>query len=132
MTEFAPVNHYHDLAMDICNLYTDKETGEKKFITQDEINGYYGVAAMFSFLKGVEPSAYEISKHLGIEPDILDRAVDRLRVNGLLGNKKSIRKDKVLKSQHHKFGTKWISEEHFSRVAWCFVAGVASGFIGLQ
>jgi len=127
-----PVNHYHDLAMDICNLYTDKDTGEKKVATHEEIEGYYGVAIMLSFLKGVEPSAYEIAKHLGVEPETLEIPVSRLRVNGLLGNKLSIKKDRVLKDQNHKFGTRWINNKHFSRVSWCVIAGVAGGLTGLR
>jgi hypothetical protein len=130
--EFVPVNHYHDEAMDICNLYSNKDTGEVKTIEQEELEGYYGISVLLSYLKGVEPSVYELAQHLGVNTDLLEVPIARLRVNGLLGNKLGLKKDKVLKGYHHRFSNKLITKDHFTRISWCYVAGVAGGYTGLR
>ena len=122
---------YESIVNAVCN------TPDWGNATEDERYGCIGVACVLSFIKGTKPSIREMSRHLGLYPDEIDIPLKRLSINGVFSTRFDIAKDNVL---HGNIDDNVIntgrSEIVFSaadktRNAWCTIAGIASGFIGL-
>jgi hypothetical protein len=107
-----------------------------------EWEGCLGVACAISVIEGIEPNLLSISRHLDIPyyDKSLQNAFDRLRVNGIFSSSFNIRKDYLLTGNGRDYHIKNSEGEELhcvkgserERNAWCNVAGIASGFIGIK
>jgi len=101
-------------------------------LDESEWEGCLGVACVISIIEGIAPNLFSISKHLDI-PHFnihLQRAFERLRINGILSKRFGASNDIALTGNS--------KDEHFQkgyeieRNAWCIVAGIAGGCIGMK
>ena len=112
-------------------LHTICRTDDYYRLTEEEWEGCLGVACVISVIEGVNSSMFSLSKHLDI-PHYncnLQHAFERLRVNGVFTSKQGIQDDPMLKGEA--INGKWMTAAEMERNAWCTVAGVAGGFIGV-
>ena len=101
------------------------------YLKEIEWEGCLGVAIVISVIEGITPNLFSLSKHLDI-PNYdfnLQNAFERLRINGIFNSQKGVTNDPFLKGNGTDRYTRTASE--CEREAWCHIAGVASGFIGL-
>lgn len=96
-----------------------------------EWEGCLGVACAISVIEGANPNLFSLSKHLDIPHynSNLQKAFDRLRINGIFNIKRDIRNDPLLTGNGK--DTKWRTAAESERGAWCNIAGIAAGLIGL-
>lgn len=117
---------YESLLKIICN------TEDLRVLPQNEWEGCIGCACIMAVLEGVRPSLFELGKHLNIPftSQELEAPFDRLRINGVFGAKYDLRSDKALKGMAK--GNKYRTDSEIHLNAWCMMAGIAGGIIGLN
>lgn len=100
---------------------------ETQEVSLDERDGGYGVALCLAYLQRPSTNLNELADIIGCHPRILDMAYRRLQFNGVLSQKSLILKDPDLLMNNAN------SDEDMMRSlkAWCHIAGLASGFIGI-
>ena len=81
---------------------------------------------------GVAPTLFSLAKHLDIPhyDSNLQKAFERLRVNGVFSNKYNAKADPELMGNAED-GT-FLSGTDKSRNAWCMIAGMAGGYMGIK
>lgn len=101
-------------------------------LTESEWEGCLGVACVISVIEGVPPTLVALSKHLDVPHfDVnFQRAFERLRINGVLGNRYALYNDPALNGNGE--ATAWQTSAEVERNAWCTIAGMASGFCGMR
>jgi len=101
-------------------------------LTEEEWEGCLGVACVISVIEGVSPNMFALSKHLDIPHynQNLQHAFERLRINGVFSVKYDVGKDKKLTGDSS--DTKLLLSSERERNAWCSIAGIAGGFIGVE
>jgi hypothetical protein len=101
-------------------------------LTENEWEGCLGVAIVISAIEGVTPNMFSISKHLDIPHfDIhLQHAFERLRINGVLSKRFGANHDPSL-TGGAKDGSWQIGTER-ERNAWCMIAGISGGYMGMR
>ncbi|HUS51120.1 MAG TPA: hypothetical protein VMZ91_13205 [Candidatus Paceibacterota bacterium] len=101
-------------------------------LTEEEWEGCLGVACVISVIEGTTPNMFALSKHLDIPHynQNLQHAFERLRINGVFSVKYDVVKDKKLTGSSSDI--KRISSSERERNAWCNIAGIAGGFIGVK
>ena len=124
------VKKYESVLKDICNV------GDLYYLRGREWEGCIGVACILSYMDGVPATVSSMAKHLGFSPfkRSLEIAFERLKVNGVFGSEHNIRQDIVLKGEKSNFNlkNKFVDPKHLPELAWCSIAGIASGYIGLK
>lgn len=100
-------------------------------LEKDEWKGCLGVACVISVIEGIAPNMFALSKHLDIPHyDIhLQHAFERLKIGGVFSSRQNIKGDPLLKGN----GTdiSWRTAAERERSAWCHIAGIAAGKIGV-
>lgn len=101
-------------------------------LNESEWEGCLGIACVISAIEGVTPNMFSISKHLDIPHyDIhLQRAFERLRVNGVLSKRFGINHDPSLTGNAD--DNVWQTGAEIERNAWCVIAGIAGGHTGMR
>lgn len=92
----------------------------------DERDGGYGVAMTLAYMNGIPAKLGDMSAEVGVPPFVLETAFKRLQVNGIFCHRSPLLDDSFLRNEHDKSETSKIK----THVAWCNIAGLASGFIG--
>lgn len=96
-------------------------------VSADERDGGFGVAICLAILQGCRPKISEISETIGCPPYMLEYAFKRLQMNRVFAMNSPVLSDPQLLM--HNANT---DEEMMSCIrAWCNVAGLASGFVGV-
>ena len=101
-------------------------------LSDGEWEGCLGVACVISAIEGVTPNIFSISKHLDI-PHYnihLQRAFERLRVNGVLSKRFGAGNDPAFTGCA--IDDHWQTGAEVEINAWCFIAGVAGGYVGMR
>ena len=101
-------------------------------LPQTEWEGCIGLAIVMSVLNGIEPDRKAIADHLEIPlwNQNYNKAYDRLKINGILSNWYDVKSDVVLKGGAK--STAMRSASDIEANAWCTIAGIAGGFIGIK
>lgn len=113
-------------------LKTISMTDDYGYLNEDEWQGCLGVACVISVIEGTTPNLFSLSKHLEI-PHYdynLQKAFERLKINGIFGSKQDIANDPLLRGNGRDSYFRTAAE--LERNAWCHIAGIAAGKIGLQ
>jgi len=123
--DFKGLKKYESLLQTICM------TKDYNYLKQDEWEGCLGVACIISIIEGINLNIFSLSKHLDISHDNvhLQKAFERLKINGIFSNKQNIIKDPLLRGEG--VNTSWRSAAESEMSAWCHIAGVAAGKIGV-
>jgi len=101
-------------------------------LNESEWEGCLGVACVISTIEGVVPNMFSLSKHLDM-PHFnthLQKAFERLRINGILSKRFGASNDPAL-TGNAKDGY-WQTGAELERNAWCIIAGIAGGFMGMR
>lgn len=117
---------YEEALKIICN--TDNLTT----LPYAEWQGCLGAACVMAVLKGIEVNIESIGKNLGITTydRNLSIAFNRLKLNGIFSQSRNLVDDKSLVGTAEKTEFRTETERHL--LAWCTIAGIAGGFIGLK
>ena len=149
---FRGLKRYESLLKTVCRIDPDNEEekewqrylgiGEdseerKKRIDYNKLSiaeweGCIGVACVISFIEGVSANMFSLSKHLDI-PHYnvnLQASFEKLKVNGVFSKAFGAKKDPFLTGCAS--STKWRTSAENERNAWCTIAGLASGCIGMK
>ena len=115
-------NQYEQIVRIICG---DDWAGSDK--TQDDKDGAVGVAIIIAYLQGVQPRLLDLARAIDLPPYLVEMAYRRLQMNGIFSPRSWILSDRALtaKGGMNRNGT--VSE---SMYAWCYIAGMASGYTG--
>ncbi len=128
--ESKGIKKYESVLKDICNV------GDLYYLRGREWEGCIGVACILAYMDGVPATVSSMAKHLGFSPfkRSLESAFERLKVNGVFGSEYNVRQDTVLKGEKGNFNlrNKFVDSKHLPELAWCSIAGIASGYIGLK
>jgi hypothetical protein len=106
-------------------------TDDYSLLTDSEWEGCLGVACVISMIEGITPNMFSLSKHLDIPHyDIhLQHTFERLRINGIFGSKYGAKIDPALNGNADY--NEWQTGAEVERNAWCMIAGVAGGHMGM-
>ena len=115
------IKRYEDVLKEICNV------DNLYHLRRKEWEGCLGVAMVLAFIKGVDPTYSSLSGHLGIPPydKNLSNAFERLKINGIFNKEFGIKDDPIYQGGEN-------FDSHEMKLAYCNLAGVAGGFIGLK
>lgn len=96
--------------------------------TADERDGGFGVAIIMAYIDGVPCRLQDLSRALDTPPYLLEMAYKRLQMNGLFSSRSWVLNDQDLLS----YGDNNLNINGMYKClrAWCFIAGMASGFTG--
>lgn len=99
-----------------------------------ERKGAIGVAITLAYLSGVNASIGEMSRHLNISPSNIEAPFRNLLVNGVFSSRQDIRADDKLNGSAEPFysGQFYRTQSDQMKLAWCTIAGLASGLTGLD
>lgn len=113
-------------------LHTICKTDNYYELSEQEWEGCIGVACVISVIEGVPSTIFALSKHLDIPYyDVnLKHAFERLRINGIFTITYNITKDPFLTGRG--IDREWAKGPDLERNAWCNMAGIAGGFIGIK
>ena len=136
---FKGIERYESLLKTICDQKNDYQFEEEIFteekewkecLEEKEWEGCLGIACVLSVIEGINPSLPSLSKHLGIfNNKNLQMAFERLKINGVFGNRLNVKKDPLLNGNGVNIG--WHTAAERERNAWCNIAGIAGGFAGV-
>ncbi len=100
-------------------------------LTDEEKNGYYGVAMLLAYQEGAKPNLKEFAYRLRVTPYLLEDAINNLRANGVFSSvyKKVVVNPKGLKIEH---STRWMDSKKRDLIDWCWVAGIGANLVGLR
>jgi len=122
---FRGLKKYESLLKTICMV------DEYCYLEEDEWEGCLGVACVISVIEGVAPNLFSLSKHLDI-PHCnvnLQCAFGRLKMNGIFSSKQDIKNDPFLTGNG--VDRQWLTAAEAERSAWCHIAAIGAGLIGL-
>lgn len=122
---FKGLKKYESLLKTVCMVE------DYHYLPENEWEGCLGVAVVISVIEGVTPNLFSLSKHLDIPHcnSNLQQAFTRLKISGIFGSKKNIKNDPLLTGNGT--DTPWRTASELERGAWCYIAGVGAGLIGL-
>ena len=123
------VEKYGVIVKDICNVE------DLHHLRGREWEGCLGVCMLLAFMEGVNPSSRSLAKHLGMSSynNHFSAAYDRLKVNGVFGPRYGAQEDPFLKGEATVSSSpELVTPQHMSEIAWCNIAGIAGGFIGIR
>jgi hypothetical protein len=122
---FKGLKKYESLLKTICI------TDDYHWLKENEWEGCLGVACVISVIEGITPTLFALSNHLDVPHynSNLQSAFERLRINGVFNSKQDIKNDPFLTGMGTDSKMRTAAESE--RAAWCHIAGVAGGFIGV-
>jgi hypothetical protein len=122
---YRGLRKYSSLLKTICMIEEYNELSEREW------EGCLGIACVISIIEGVSINLQSIAYNLGMpfENVNLENAFERLKINGIFGGRRNIKYDPLLKGKGR--DNKYMKGVERERNAWCDIAGVASGFIGM-
>ena len=120
---------YDDVARTICNL---KHFDNFFALRTEDLDGYLGVCMVLAFIDGVEPTLIEMSKGLGVNNHLLDDPYNRLKANYVFNDEFDIKEDTVLLGRRRLVHNQLLGDKHQTELAWCNLAGLASGYLGIR
>ena len=94
--------------------------------TPDDIDGGLGVAIMLAYLQSSNSRLPELAKMIEVPSYLLETAYKRLQINGLFSPRSWVLRDPLLLSGE----SSNVSNHNSALIAWCFIAGMASGYTG--
>ena len=121
------IYQYEDVIKDICNVHTINEEDND----EATMHSIYGVAIALSYVNGIDNDLSRISRHLNVDYTKLRVPFERLNMNGAFSNRFNLCNDATFRGRDTN-NTSFISGAHRTKIAWCHIAGLASGFVGLQ
>lgn len=114
--------HYEKVVRAICG--DNWNTNE---VSLDERDGGFGVAICLAQLSRPSHKLTDIANTIGCLPQHIEIAYKRLQINGVFSANSLILKDPKLIMNNDMTE----AEMECSVKAWCHIAGLASGFIGI-
>ena len=128
MNRYRGIGKYESI---LKNIFKVEDTRE---LRGADWEGCLGVACVLSYMEGVPSSIDKMSDYLEIPSysRSLINAIDRLRMNGIFSISYNAKNDDLLMGKYTNKSNKFISSKHLSEVAWGIIAGVASGYIGIN
>jgi len=114
--------HYEKVVRTVCG--DNWNTNE---VSLDERDGGYGVAICLAQLVRPSNKLMDIAEAIGCPPQYIEVAYKRLQINGVLSANSPILRDPELIMNDDMTD----AEMDRSVKAWCHIAGLASGFIGV-
>lgn len=136
---FRGLKQYESLLKTICMIENYDDWGNLietegciyNNLEEKEWEGCLGVACVISVIEGVTPNMFALSKHLDIPHYNVDlqTAFERLKIGGVFSNKQDIVNDPLLNGNGSKIS--WRTAAERERSAWCHIAGIAAGKIGV-
>lgn len=123
---FKGLKRYESLLKTICMVDDDY-----CYLKISEWEGCLGVACVISVIEGITPNLFSLSKYLDIPhyDSNLQNAFERLRINGIFNSRQDIKNDPLLTGNG--VDNEWRTASESERAAWCIIAGIAGGHIGL-
>ena len=123
---FKGLKRYESLLKTVCQV------DDYYQLSDVEWEGCLGVACVISMIEGVSPTLFSLAKHLDIShhDNHLRKAFERLRVNGVFSNKYNAKGDPCLTGNASQ--GEWLDGSERARNAWCMIAGVAGGHMGIR
>ena len=114
--------HYEKVVRTVCG--DNWNTNE---VSLDERDGGYGVAICLAQLVRPSNKLMDIAETIGCPPQYIEIAYKRLQINGVLSANSPILRDPELIMNDD------MTDAEMDRPvkAWCHIAGLASGFIGV-
>jgi hypothetical protein len=124
--DFKGLKKYENLLKTICRVddYSD--------LNNAEWEGCLGMACVISVMEGIPAIRIELSTHLGVPSynGSFQNAFERLRINGIFNKKQGLANDPLLNGTGS--DSEWQAGFERERNAWCSIAGIAGGFIGIR
>ncbi len=122
------IKQYERFILGVCNVE------HFSLLTNEEKNGYYGIAMLLAFQAGAKPNLKEFAYRLRVTPYLLEDAFNALRANGIFTDayKKAAVNPKGLEIGRDVLSNQWITTKKRDLVDWCWVAGMASSYCGLK
>ena len=119
------IKKYEKFILGVCNVE------HFSLLTDEEKNGYYGVAMLLAYQAGAKPNLKEFAYRLRVTPYLLEDAFNNLRANGVFSSifKKAVVNPKGLSLEH---STRWMDAKKRDLVDWCWVAGIGANLVGLR
>lgn len=122
------IKKYEKFILEVCNVEYFS------LLTDEEKNGYYGVAMLLAYQEGVTPNLKDFSAFLRVTPVLLEEPFNILRANGIF-NPIYRRKEKAtegLDIDNNYFSSMEMDNKKKTLIDYCWVAGVATGLCGLK
>lgn len=113
------VSEYEKIVSSVCGSNWNSSE-----ISLEERDGAYGVAMVLAALRGSRTNINDLSYAIRVPVQNLERAYKRLMLNGIFHQTSYIWNDQLLRGE--------VSDREDSlnvNKAWCYIAGMASGFI---
>jgi len=85
--------------------------------------GGLSVACVFAYINGIDADIRALSFDLDVAPDIVAPVFRRLQNNGLFDGSRNARKDNALLGN--------VVDPMTTTRAWCNVAGIGAGYVGV-
>ena len=122
------IKQYEKFILSVCNVE------HFSLLTDEEKNGYYGVAMLLAYQAGAKPNLKEFAYRLRVTPYLLEEAFNNLRANGVFSStwQKAEVNPKGLEIDRDVLSSRWLSAEKRDHIDWCWVAGIGSGYAGLK
>jgi len=122
------IKQYEKFILGVCNVE------HFSLLTNEEKNGYYGVAMLLAYQAGAKPNLKEFAYRLRVTPYLLEDAFNNLRANGIFTDayKKVEVNPKGLEINRDVLSNRWMTAEKRDCINWCWVAGIGSGLAGLK
>lgn len=119
------IKKYEKFILGVCNAE------HFSLLTDEEKNGYYGVAMLLAYQEGAKPNLKEFAYRLRVTPYLLEDAFNNLRANGVFSSiyRKVEVNPKGMLLEH---STRWMTAKKRNLVDWCWVAGIGANLVGLR
>jgi hypothetical protein len=114
--------HYERVVRTVCG-----DNWNSNEVSPDERDGGYGIAVCLAQLSRPSNRLMELAETIGCPPQFIEIAYKRLQINGVFLPNSPILNDPDLQMNDAMSD----SEMDRSVKAWCHIAGLASGFIGV-
>ena len=119
---------YDGVARNICNI---KKFSSLSELSEEERDSYLGVCMVLAFMKGISSDLSDLAYHLKVEFSSLQKPYFRLKINEVFEKNYDARNDSVLLGRPQLIEG-LIDCDHRSEIAWCNLAGVSSGHVGIK
>ena len=122
------IKKYDKFILGVCNIE------HFSLLTNEEKNGYYGVAMLLAYQDGAKPNLKEFAYRLRVSPFLLEEAFNNLRANGIFTSLylKAEATPNGLDINRDRASSSWLTAEERDIIDWCWVAGIGSGYCGLK
>ena len=117
---------YNDIVQSICNVKNCTN------LSKPEMDACLGVAIVLAFMDGIKADPIPLSEFLEVNYRSVEEVLGRLKANGIFGKKYDVRNDDVLMGRKKRIFNRFMTQEHETELAWCHIASIAQGSIGLR